>query len=356
MDGGRIARWARGGLPLTGAVLVACGSHAAQPAGRSAPPVTGAVVGCEEGGATSRPLSPEERVASVTSGPLTLVYVRDNATQPAWAFLPVRQFAMDRAADRRATPRERRLARRTLRHARPGSYAITEGLVHVATGSEATVAVAPSQRDAVSLIFSRQARNRERHGARGAYRVRDGDAQVTFRACPNAATDFLGGYVVAGARCVHLTVTSPGRPAEDLALPFGGRRCAAGRRAVRPWRLVTRTPYLGVACPHPNSLACDRVGLAVWLAAPAARVRATVQGQPLALRATRHRRDALTFWEGFLQPAGLLDGPLKVTPDQGRYGWVGRHPRDATVTLDVLGLDGRRTTTRLRVPLRPGWG
>ncbi len=59
---------------------------------------------------------------------------------------------------------------------------------------------------------------------------------------------------------------------------------------------------------------------------------------------------------GYLQPAGLLDGPLKVTPDRGRYGWEGRHPENATLRIAIRGTDGRRAEAVVTVALRPGWG
>jgi hypothetical protein len=138
---------------------------------------------------------------------------------------------------------------------------------------------------------------------------------------------------------------------------------ACGSRAADPpapavahgERLLSREPYLGVACPEANSIACDRVGLAVWLKHRAAHVTAAVDGRSLRLRAARS--DGRGAWyEGYLQPAGLLDGPLKVTPDRGRYHWAGAHPRTARVTIAVRRADGRRAEAHVRVALRAGWG
>jgi hypothetical protein len=121
---------------------------------------------------------------------------------------------------------------------------------------------------------------------------------------------------------------------------------------VRP--LFTREPEVGVACPGmPNSIACDRVGVAVWLARPAVGMTATVEGQPLRLR---RPHTAGGWWEGYLQPAGLLDGALRVHPDRGRSYWQGSHPRDAHLTLRIMRASGAIDPASATVALRPGWG
>jgi hypothetical protein len=120
-------------------------------------------------------------------------------------------------------------------------------------------------------------------------------------------------------------------------------------------------PYLGVACPGPNSIACDRVGLAVWLVKPAARVTASVAGLPVPMRVpagfrpTPYLGPQGGYWEGFLQPAGLRDGALRVRPDAGRLSWYGRHPVNTTVRITAHYLDGSATTV-VRAQLHPGWG
>jgi hypothetical protein len=120
-------------------------------------------------------------------------------------------------------------------------------------------------------------------------------------------------------------------------------------------RFLSRAPEVGVACPRANSIACDRVGLAVWLKRPADRVTATIDGRPLRLHAGRpDGREA--WYQGFLQPAGLLDGALKVTPDRGRLHWQGRHPKDARLRIVIRRASGATDRASLTVPLRAGWG
>jgi len=119
--------------------------------------------------------------------------------------------------------------------------------------------------------------------------------------------------------------------------------------------LFSQPPYVGVACRTANSIACDRVGLAVWLRRPAARVTATINGRHIRLRLANPAHPE-SGWQGFLQPAGLLDGPLRVTPDRGRYYWQGTHPRDAHVVVTVTRAGGGIDRMSVRVPLRAGWG
>jgi hypothetical protein len=120
-------------------------------------------------------------------------------------------------------------------------------------------------------------------------------------------------------------------------------------------------PYLGVACPGPNSLACDRVGLAVWLVRPAARVTASVAGLPVHMRIpagfrpTPYLGPRGGYWEGFLQPAGLKAGPLRVQPEGGPLTWYGRPPVETSVRITAHYRDGSATTV-VRAELHPGWG
>jgi hypothetical protein len=127
----------------------------------------------------------------------------------------------------------------------------------------------------------------------------------------------------------------------------------ASERRTQAQQLFAQAPSVGVACPTAGSIACDRVGLAVWLKRPATRVTATIEGQRVRLRPP-HSKDG--WWEGFLQPAGLIDGPLRVTPDRGRSFWQGSHPRHAHLTIVITRAAGRTDRASLAVPLRAGWG
>ncbi len=119
---------------------------------------------------------------------------------------------------------------------------------------------------------------------------------------------------------------------------------------------LRRDPYVGVSCPQPNSIACDRVGLAVWMRAPAAGVTAEIDGRPLRLHAGGLGGQGPTYWEGYLQPAGPLAGPLKIGPDDGGTWWAGQAPKNARVLLRISRPGGAIDTTRLSVNVSPGWG
>jgi hypothetical protein len=132
-----------------------------------------------------------------------------------------------------------------------------------------------------------------------------------------------------------------------------------------PPRLAVGRVYMGVSCPRPNSIRCDRVGLAVWLPRRARHLDAWIAGRAVRMRwqstvdavdygATKHRR--LEYYEGFLSPAGLIDGPLHIRPDGGRYHWTGAHPRSAEVRLVGHYRGGRAARRTLSVGLPAGWG
>jgi hypothetical protein len=124
--------------------------------------------------------------------------------------------------------------------------------------------------------------------------------------------------------------------------------------------LLSREPYMGVSCPIANSFACDRVGLAVWLREPALSVDAAIAGMELELDDPEWSgpvdNGERRMFAGFLQPAGLIDGPLKVTADAGPDRWIGREPVSASVDLRIVHDGGATDTTRLEVQLSPGWG
>lgn len=140
-------------------------------------------------------------------------------------------------------------------------------------------------------------------------------------------------------------------------------------------RVLSKSPYPGVSCPIANSIACDRVGLAVWLKRPAVSVTATIAGAPLALSsygdapvtALIPRRQ----FTGFLQPAGIVsrlhirpvDGNEVLTQDGrtrvivGHQMWFGEgNARSPLIRLTVHYPDGRTIITQRRVGLAAGWG
>jgi hypothetical protein len=167
-------------------------------------------------------------------------------------------------------------------------------------------------------------------------------------------------WIAAAPAASAASVAEAEQSAGSVALASGLRACRRSRRGAcrrpLPHRLlVARAPHLGVACPKANSIACDRVGLAVWLRSPAARLSATIDGRTFALRPPATRDG---YWEGFLQPAGMLahGRAQHVTPDRGRYYWEGRHPVRAVVHLAATEPGGAHASAFLAVDLRAGYG
>ena len=151
--------------------------------------------------------------------------------------------------------------------------------------------------------------------------------------------------------------------AASLAVGCGAKQAQDGGTAVAavPSReVLLRDPYMGVSCRTPNSFACDRVRLAVWLREPAVKVDAAIAGQGLQLDdpnwSGRAKEGQRRMFAGFLQPAGLIDGPLQVTADDGPDRWIGRKPVYATVDLRIVRADGAESTTTVKVGLSAGWG
>jgi hypothetical protein len=137
-----------------------------------------------------------------------------------------------------------------------------------------------------------------------------------------------------------------------------------------PDAVFVKDPYMGVSCHLPNSIACDRVGLAVWLRHRAVAVSATIAGAPLKLNDpqwsyTYHEgRRRVFVYAGFLQPAGIISR-LHVTPDRrattwiarpGSTTWIGSNAPTPTVQFRIDYGHGRVTLTEMNVSLEAGWG
>jgi hypothetical protein len=166
-----------------------------------------------------------------------------------------------------------------------------------------------------------------------------------------------------------------------VTIPHGSG-APAGSSAPRPpqpeviaaSRALSKSPYLGVSCPIANSIACDRVGLAVWLKRPAVSVTATLAGAELSLDTGGGMANNLgprgRAFVGYLQPAGIVSR-LHIRPVGGniittRHGhthvtvnhqmWFGEgNARSPLVRLTIRTATGT-LVTHLRVGLSPGWG
>lgn len=131
-------------------------------------------------------------------------------------------------------------------------------------------------------------------------------------------------------------------------------------RIANPSAVFVRDPYLGVACHIPNSIACDRVGLSVWLRRSAV-VTATIAGASLTLDnphwsyVAGHGRRAVYVYAGFLQPAGLTTR-LSVLPSPGTSSWDGGYAPSPLVRFRIEYGAGKVLFTQEHVFLSAGWG
>jgi hypothetical protein len=143
---------------------------------------------------------------SVFAGPLVFYYADQFAGQPASDFAPI--------------------------PAGSSHYAGQKLLVLLRRGAVATVLVPESERRNAGLLFDPAEWN-----DRNTYRIEDADSAVRFKACkkggkstvgapPTAMTQFNGGFVVAGARCLPLEVRVPGRETIPVSLSFGAGHCS----------------------------------------------------------------------------------------------------------------------------------
>jgi hypothetical protein len=199
---------------------------AGAPASSSPPPAYEAA--CPSG--VSGGLSAGYERESLLAGPLAIYPARSG-----YARYPARFIASIRAnlrrdlrslEGRRLNPRERRARARTrsaLRRASDRRYPAFEAAATVAPGHSVTIAVAPQDRAHVGFLFDNRAWSHAGHG----YAVADGDAAVTLRGCTFPYTQYQGGFVLDGPRCVTLEAWVDGGTApERRVLSFGSGDCA----------------------------------------------------------------------------------------------------------------------------------
>lgn len=174
-------------------------------------------------------------------------------------------------------------------------------------------------------------------------------------------------YVSTGA---HGASPPSGPPAGDRSV------------AVAPSSVLGRSgPYMGLACRRgvANSIVCGRsgtgrVGFAVWLRRPAATVTATIAGRPLRLHGAYANQP--TTWAvsprkaftGYLRlPRAVIVHRLHAPVDHcSRCAtipgvcahWCDARPasKSTPIALRIRYPSGEIVTTRVHLPLEPGWG
>jgi hypothetical protein len=112
-------------------------------------------------------------------------------------------------------------------------YLSIKTVTEVNADSEVIVEVARASQRYARLLY-----DQSKFRADGRYLLADGEKAVTFVACPatqktasrgqvGPRTQFNGGFIVAGPRCVDLVVRSTATPKlVRLKVPFGVARCA----------------------------------------------------------------------------------------------------------------------------------
>jgi hypothetical protein len=135
------------------------------------------------------------------------------------------------------------------------------------------------------------------------------------------------------------------------------------RTAVAPRAVFAQAPYLGVACHIPNSVACERVGLAIWLGRPAVAVTATIGAHIFDLDMQGNggvRRGGIgTEWAGFLKASRLFTGTLTVYSHGGWWAGNGRGLPEAQTSVRFILRYADGTIVRTTVPevsLHAGYG
>ena len=122
-------------------------------------------------------------------------------------------------------------------------------------------------------------------------------------------------------------------------------------------------PSMGIACRIPNSIACDRVGLAVWLTRRATVTATIADGPRIRLNDphwsyfVRYHSRPIYVYARFLQPAGLTTR-FHIIPKPNTQTWDGSTSNTPSPLVHFridYGL-GDIVLTQTHVMLRPGWG
>ena len=138
-----------------------------------------------------------------------------------------------------------------------------------------------------------------------------------------------------------------GTPTQSSGVP----RLLGPGKIEAPRLVFLQNPYMGISCGLPNSVACDRVGLAVWLRRSAV-VTATIDGRTLSLNDPTWSRPTTFMYAGFLQPASMATR-MHVPPSSMLF--VKPLPSPSVWFRIDFG-HGNVVLTHKDVQLEPGWG
>jgi hypothetical protein len=176
-----------------------------------------------------------------------------------------------------------------------------------------------------------------------------------FPACGKRVYRTLGGLNFTGMGCVGLHASVGGRAAATvipMLIVLGNTLRGCPAVASLPPGAVGQVT-VGVACPVPNSVRCDRLGVGVKAPGPATLVTASVDGRLVTLNPPDAPGD---LWQSYLYDAGLRreGGPLNTHAHDGH--WIGDPPVIIRVRVTVFRPDGSAGAVSETMDLHPGFG
>jgi len=182
----------------------------------------------------------------------------------------------------------------------------------------------------------------------------DGTATVRFPACGRRLHRYYGEILFRGTGCARLHVTALARAPIPMPIPIGNT--LRGCPTPRPLSPLARSalPYLGVHCPQPNSIACDRVGVGVHMSRAATLMVVQVAGRLVTLSPPTAPRDDL--WLGDLFDAGLRHGALTIHIPRQTHFWTGTPAVYPRVRVTAFFANGTATSLTRTVQLHPRFG
>ena len=98
---------------------------------------------------------------------------------------------------------------------------IVKALIVLDAGTSVRLAVAGAARRHARLMYTAESLGLGRRNAP----LRVGTPSVMLTACSGRDTQFNGGFIVDGRRCVPLEISQPGRSTERITISLGAGRC-----------------------------------------------------------------------------------------------------------------------------------
>lgn len=182
----------------------------------------------------------------------------------------------------------------------------------------------------------------------------DGTASVRFPSCGQHLHRFSGAILFHGTGCARLHATALGRAPIPMLIPIGNTLHGCPTPTPLSPLPQSALPFLGVRCPQPNSIACDRVGVGVHMSRAATLVVVQVAGRLVTLSPPNTPHDNL--WLGDLFAAGLRHGALTIHIPRRTDFWSGAPEVYPHVRVTAFLANGTATSLAGTVQLHPGFG